>query len=100
MAEAADTNRKLVDEPTDKTEIFFRQIKAKLTHQGQTAAAKPNTVTLAKMTSLGSGYDRFMLYLAWSFSFFAGILYPLFIIFMGEVIDSFKPDMSAEETLE
>ena len=57
-------------------------------------------VPLSEIVAMGDSSDRCLIYTSWVFAFMNGLVYPMSIILMGEVIDSFSPEMTPEETLE
>ena len=54
---------------------------------------------MSKIVAEGDSSDKCLLYTSWVFAFLNGLVYPLSILLMGEVIDSFGPASTPEETL-
>lgn len=56
-------------------------------------------VNYSKLYQFASGSDKLLMYIGWGCACVTGCGMPSFVFLIGNVIDSFKPDTSVDETI-
>ena len=83
----------------DPTDILIRQVDTMVQREMSGENVIGPMVPYSKLYSLASGSDKCLMYCGWISAMITGCGMPSFVFLIGDVIDSFKPTTTLDDTV-